>query len=108
MLMNRRRAQYIDSLRKQAEGGSRMLRGKRIFKLPVGERGLRSFSIELISAKKTGRSLPAFLPSHFARLLPDTILYSSKRHSIAPLNSGMRFDGDNRISFRMALSAVNR
>jgi hypothetical protein len=41
-------------------------------------------------------------------LLPDTILYSSKRHSIAPLNNGVRFDGDSRISFNIALSAVNR
>lgn len=55
---------------------------------------------------------PALLhkrPSYlFGRLLPETILYSSSRHSIAPLNSGVRFDGDRRISFRMALSAVNR
>jgi hypothetical protein len=35
-------------------------------------------------------------------------LYSKRRHSIASLNSGVFLDGDKRISFRMALSAVNR
>jgi hypothetical protein len=72
----------------------------KIVNIPLRERGCIAIVVDLLRWQ--------FVQSHFGRLLPDTILYSSKRHSIAPLNSGVRFDGDNRISFRIALSAVNR
>lgn len=46
--------------------------------------------------------------TYFGRLLPATILYSNKRHSMAPLYSGVRLEGVSRISLAMRRSAVNR
>ena len=42
------------------------------------------------------------------RWLPETILNSYSRHSIAPFQSGTRRDGCRRISFAMRWSAVKK
>gem|GEM_PF-4222685 len=42
------------------------------------------------------------------RLLPATILYSNRRHSIAPLNSSVRRETERRMNFGMRKSEVNR
>jgi hypothetical protein len=58
-----------------------------------------------------GKSPSVALKLHIfiqVRLLPATILYSNKRHSIAPLNSGVRRETDRRINFGMRKSDVNR
>jgi len=47
------------------------------------------------------------IDSYF-RFPPTTILYSNKRHSIAPLKSGVRFETDSRINFGIRKSDVNR